>query len=338
MRNRVPGLLLLLSLLPGTLRAQAPPARTAAVPAGQVVAWVNGAPIGRKAWDEVVAGVLAVEKTAGSDRDQQERLRREALDSLIDFELLYQESQRRGIRVNPEAVRAELDRSRDKLGGSEAYENALRSRGWSLLDVERDTERALAVRQLLESVVWRDARVSPESVAEFYERHRQEFRHPEQVRVRHILVSVPPNATGQQWQAARERAEGLVRRLASGEDFAAIARAESADTGTAKEGGDLGWVGRGELQEDFERAAFSLPVGKISPPVQTALGYHIVQVTGRRPPGVATLEEVRERIAVVLLKRERQRRQAEFVRALREKAKIELVDLSGRGKQGASSP
>lgn len=336
--KRVSGLLLLLSLLSSALGAEGPRTETAAAGLGPAVAWVNGVPIPRKAVEEVVAGVLAVEQGVAADREGQARLEREALDSLIDFELLYQESQRRGIRVDLESVRKEVDRNREKMGGKAAYESALRARGWTLADVERDTERALAVRQLLESVVWRDVRVSPESVAEFYERHREEFRHPEQVRVRHILVAVPAKASARQWERARERAEAIKGRVEAGEDFARLAQLESADPSTTKEGGDLGWVGRGELQEDFERVAFSLDVGKVSAPVRTSLGYHIVQVTGRREAGVALLEEVRERIAAVLLRRERQRRQAEFARELRERAKVEIPGVTDREKQGVSSP
>jgi len=88
----------------------------------------------------------------------------------------------------------------------------------------------------------------------------------EQVWARHILVK--DEAT----------AKTVEDRLAKGEDFAAVARELSTDTGSAAKGGDLGWFGRGAMVAEFETAAFSQKVGEIGPPVKSQFGYHIIQV------------------------------------------------------------
>ncbi len=302
------------------------------------VARVNGVVVSERALSEVLAGVLAVEQEAAADPERRRQLERAALESLIDFELLFQESQRLGIRIPKEAIVAELKRTEQKMGGAQAYAEALRSRGWTPAEVERDTERALAVQRLLETVVWKDVRVSDDAVAAFYERHRQEFRHPAQVRVRHILFRPLGGNAAEAWQAARRRAEEVRRRLEAGENFAELAHKESADRDTADAGGDLGWVAAGELHEEFERAALSLRVGEISTPVRSPAGYHLLQVTGRREAGIAPLEEVKGRIAEVLLRRERQRRQDEFTRQLRARAEIVYAPPSGRETPADVSP
>jgi len=303
-----------------------------------VAAKVNGVAIETRALEQVLEGVLAVDERARSDPQRRDELRRAALESLIDFELLFQESQRRGIRIDPGAVAAEMKRAEQKVGGAGAYAEALRSHGWTRSEIERDAERALAVNRLLEMHVWRDLRIEDSAIAAFYERHKEEFRHPQQVRVRHILVS-PGRETGQaNWEAARKRADVLRQRILGGEDFAELARRESADHATAQSGGDLGWVSQGELQEEFEHAVQSLAPGQVSSPVRSPLGYHVIQVTARRDAGVAPLEEVADRIKDVLLRRERQRRKEEFTRNLRAHAVIQYFDLSGRETPGDASP
>lgn len=103
-----------------------------------------------------------------------------------------------------------------------------------------------------------------------------------EVRARHILLNVPTEATPEQRDSVRQLAEQLRARAAGGADFAALAREFSADPGSAAQGGDLGFFGRGRMVAPFEEAAFALQPGEISPVVETPFGYHIIRVEERR--------------------------------------------------------
>ncbi|HYC53466.1 MAG TPA: SurA N-terminal domain-containing protein [Candidatus Binatia bacterium] len=136
-----------------------------------------------------------------------------------------------------------------------------------------------------------------EAIKEYYELNKgSQFTRAEEVAARHILKKIPPGADEAAKKSAREAIDAIALRLAAGEDFAAVAKAESEDKGSAEQGGDLGFFGRGRMVEAFDKAAFELEKGKISDVVESTFGFHIIQVYDKREAGVAPLEEVRDEI------------------------------------------
>ena len=145
------------------------------------------------------------------------------------------------------------------------------------------------------------AQITPtdENLRKFYNDNREQYKSQEAAKVQHILVKVDPGAAPEVDAAAKAKAEGLVRQLRGGADFAAVARANSDDPSSASMGGDMGWVERGVTVEVFENAIFSLPFNTISDPLRsTDFGYHIVRVTERRPAGYRSYEEVKPELTV----------------------------------------
>ncbi len=139
--------------------------------------------------------------------------------------------------------------------------------------------------------------VDDQTLREYYESHKASYARPEERRASHILIPLDEDADEKAVAEAQAKAEALIRRIREGESFADVARKESGDPGSAKEGGDLGWFGKGVMEPAFEEAAFSLKKGEISEPVRTAFGFHIIEVTGIKPGGVPAFEEIRERVA-----------------------------------------
>ena len=132
---------------------------------------------------------------------------------------------------------------------------------------------------------------------------------PEQeIRARHILV------------ASEEEAKEIAERLKKGDDFAALAKEKSKDSGA--EGGDLGFFTRGQMLKPFEDAAFAIDVGAISEPVQTQFGWHIIKVEEKRDQQLPSFDQVKTAIMSQLV----QQRAQEVVTGLRDAATIEVVD------------
>ncbi len=133
---------------------------------------------------------------------------------------------------------------------------------------------------------------------------KQVSRVEEQVWVRHILVT------------DEETAKEVLERLQKGEDWSLLAMNYSEDRGSAEQGGDLGWIARGDTVPEFEAMAFSLDVGEISGLVRTPYGWHIIQVLGKEPRPL-TEEQYQRRLQEAV---------SAWLQEARAKAKIEIYD------------
>jgi peptidyl-prolyl cis-trans isomerase D len=140
-----------------------------------------------------------------------------------------------------------------------------------------------------------------QDVQTYYDQHRGEYRVPEQVKVSHILIKTPLPEPGQKEDEkavadARAKAEDVLRQVQASGDFAKLAEKYSDDPGSAKTGGELGWIGRGRTVPEFEKAAFSLGKGQTSDLVKSSYGFHIIRVEDKQAAHLKTLAEVKSEI------------------------------------------
>jgi peptidyl-prolyl cis-trans isomerase D len=143
--------------------------------------------------------------------------------------------------------------------------------------------------------------VSDQDLQTYYDQHREEYRVPEQVKVSHILIKTPLPAAGAKEDEkavadARAKAEGVLKEVKAGGDFAKLAEKYSDDPGSAKAGGELGWIGRGRTVPEFEKAAFSLGKGQTSDLVKSSYGFHIIHVEDKQDAHLKSLAEVKSEI------------------------------------------
>ena len=139
--------------------------------------------------------------------------------------------------------------------------------------------------------------VSEEAVNTYFEEHKNEFGQEEERKASHILISVLADATEEEKQAAREKANGILEQVRQDpEQFAEIAKRSSDDPGSAMRGGDLGFFGRGVMVKSFEDKIFSMQLDEISDIVETDFGFHVIKLTAVKEEKQATLDEAREQI------------------------------------------
>ena len=147
--------------------------------------------------------------------------------------------------------------------------------------------------------------ITPDDLRAYYDQHRDQYRVPEQVKVSHILIKTPlPGPDGKVDEKgvaeAQHRAEDLLKQLKGGAKLEDLAKKYSEDPGSAKQGGSLGWIGRGQTVPEFEKTAFSLPKGQISDLVKSSYGFHIIRVDDKQEAHSKTLDEVKAEIEPIL--------------------------------------
>lgn len=142
--------------------------------------------------------------------------------------------------------------------------------------------------------------VSDDEMKTYYDARPDEFKTPEMVRARHILVKTDDAASDDEKKMARAKAEQYLKKITSGEDFAKWAGEFSDDLGSRARGGDLGFFPKGRMVKPFEDAAFALNPGEVSGIVETPFGFHIIKVEERREAAVETFDAVKERVRQIL--------------------------------------
>lgn len=141
-----------------------------------------------------------------------------------------------------------------------------------------------------------DTEVDEDALKALYDEQSEKYITGEQRQARHILVSLLPDADTETVAKARSKAQLILERLEKGEAFAEIAGAESDDPGSAANGGDLGFFGKGVMAPEFEEAVFTLGKGERSGIVKTAFGFHIIEVTDIKPEIATPFEDVRDEL------------------------------------------
>ena len=175
-----------------------------------------------------------------------------------------------------------------------------------------------AVLKLAEQVIDVDSTFTDEELRAAFERDQPGV----QVRARHILLRMPPDAGPAQRDSVARLAADLQRRAAGGEDFAALAREYSQD-GSAQQGGDLGFFGRNQMVAPFEQAAFALAVGEVSDVVETPFGLHVIKVEDKQTPD---FEEMRDRFREMAIQRRSADAEASYIEGLVEPLNIAVQD------------
>lgn len=147
--------------------------------------------------------------------------------------------------------------------------------------------------------------VDEQAIQALYDEQASKYVTPEERHARHILIRLSPDADDGATTAALDKAHGIVSRLDAGEEFAALAKELSDDPGSAANGGDLGFFGRGIMAPEFENAVYALQPGELSEPVKSPFGFHVIELVEIRPETATPLAEVRDELTDQLLSAER---------------------------------
>jgi peptidyl-prolyl cis-trans isomerase D len=160
--------------------------------------------------------------------------------------------------------------------------------------------------------------IAPAEIQQYYEQNQQQYKVDAQVKVRHILISVDPNAGPDADAKAKAKAQDILDQLHkdNGKDFAELAKKDSDDPGSKDQGGELGWLKRGATVPEFDATAFGQKAGQISGLVRTRFGYHIIQTEEKQDAHTRPLDEVKSSIVDVFTKQKDAQAEQAFAQQL----------------------
>jgi peptidyl-prolyl cis-trans isomerase D len=162
--------------------------------------------------------------------------------------------------------------------------------------------------------------VTDAEVQQYYNQHLNDYKVDDQVKVRHILIKVDPNADAKTDAAAKQKAEDILKQLHNGGNFADLAKKYSDDPGSKDQGGELGFIKHGVTVPEFDQAAFALQPEQISGLVKTKFGYHIIQSEEKQTAHTRPLDEVKQTIVSVLTRQKEGQAQQAFAQQLANEA------------------
>jgi len=251
------------------------------------------------------------------------QVRARVIDQLVIEKLLDDQIAKANITISDEQVLAELKKavSPDQPITDQELRNRIEQLGRNFDQLKEQVRKDLARQKLLERQWAGRLNVSEQQAKQYYEQNKQRFNRPEQVRASHILIEVSPNDPQEKKDQALAKAKQLLEQIQGGADFAELARAHSACPSSSR-GGDLGYFGKGEMEEPFEKAVFALQVGQVGDIVQTRYGYHIIKVTDRRPARQIPFKEARDSIIAQLKEAKKAEIAREYINSLKAAAKI----------------
>lgn len=307
------------SPLPASLTGQSPAA---------AVARVNGVALTQAELNAAIERVFPYYQVHGGrvPASAESEIRSKAMDKLILNQLLAQEATRRKLQVNEVELSKGLKEVRDGFASRQAYESAVAKQFGSVRQFERRVRTALLVDQLWKQEVTRKARVTDPELAAYYRQNKGRFLRPESVWLQTISLNVAKNATGQQVEKARARAEELLARARQARDyesFGLLAEETSEDRWRVMMG-DHKWVHRGTFDAAYEDVIFAMQPGEVRGVVRSDTGFHIFRVNQRQASKQMAYADVKQDLRKRLEQERLTQRAEAFERSLRQQAKIEI--------------
>ena len=237
---------------------------------------------------------------------------KQALDEIINRELMYQDALTVGMKPDKEKVNAQFEKIRQRFKSGEEYKAALEKEGIKEETLRFQIEKELLVQQLNEKKVVEASRVGEEQLKNYYDKNTAQFKQPESVKVRIISTK------------DEQKAKDVREKIKAGDDFGELAYNFSEDSYRVKSG-DVGYIHKGRMLPDIETAAFKLKTGEVSDLIHTEDTWFLVKVEDKKPEQQLPFEEVKEKLKRQVEAEKAGELNEKLIADLRAKAKIEVL-------------
>ena len=242
------------------------------------------------------------------------------LDQMIDIEAVCEQARKEKLVPTTEEVDMAFDDLKKNIDADKEYKNELKEMGIDDTYLRNQQEQDLIIQKYKENFD-KNVKITDEEMKKYYDEHKKDY-YKDEVKASHILIStVDDNGkplSEAKKKEAKKKAEEVLKKAKSGEEFSELAKEYSDDPGSAANGGDLGYFTKGQMVQPFEEAAFSLKPGEISGLVESEYGYHIIKVYDKIDKQLS-FDEVKDQIKNTLM----ENKYMENIESISKKAKVE---------------
>ena len=288
----------------------------------RILAVVNDEIITEQDLQIAMAPVVAQYRTTYVGAEYEEKAneaRQEFLNKVIDDKLILSEAKSKKVIVTDPEVDEMMAGIRNKFPSREVFLNAIEEQGLTEKKLWNRFRDQIMTQKLVGYEVRSKVSVSPGEVNEYYKAHSQEFVQGDRVHLQHILIRLSTHSE----EEAKALAVSLAAQIKEGKAFDEIAKTYS-EGAEAKDGGDMGWVEKGQLMGEIDEKVFSLADGQVTEPIKSSLGYHLFKVVERKQFSVKPLTDVRAQIQDIIFKDKLKTRLESWLQSLKKNAYISI--------------
>jgi len=258
-------------------------------------------------------------------------IKKKILERMIEQRLILQEAKNKNIEVSKSEIDGAYENVKNNLGGEDRLNEYLTNEGLTIEEFKKKIKEDLMVQKLINEMIRKNIEVSFSDVQKFYEENIDKFKEPEEVKIRHIVIKV---SDPKEEEKSKEKIETILKQIKEGGDFSELAKIYSDDESTKANGGDVGWLKKGDLREDLAKIVFSLKEGEVSDVIKTSNEFRLIKVEGKKEGKVYSLSdkidinnnkvEVREIVKDKVYEEKFKKKFDDYVRKLKDKSVIEI--------------
>ncbi|MFH1782435.1 MAG: peptidylprolyl isomerase [Candidatus Omnitrophota bacterium] len=291
----------------------------------KIVAIVNEEVITQQDIDQLLGVLYAqyVHTYQGEELlEKMEEIKKDILNQMIEDRLILSRAKELGVTVTEEEMEERLSEIKNGFPTEEFFYNTLETQGITISDLKSRYRDQILMKKIVNYEIKSKVSVLPSEINDFYTKNKPQFKQDIKYRVRHILIKAEDEVG---FELAKVEMREIYNKVVAGNHFDSLARTYS--QGPNKEqGGDMGYIGKGEMLEELEDVIFSLKKGEISEPIRSKIGYHIFKVEDIKKAGYLPLEEVQNDIKQLLFQEKLAKSVKEWLGELRKKAYISIKE------------
>jgi peptidyl-prolyl cis-trans isomerase SurA len=249
-----------------------------------------------------------------------EETRRDYLNQMIEDKLILQAAKKLGVIVDDSEVEEQFKEVKSKFPSADIFYSEVQKAGISTEVLKKRYRENIMMGKLVSHEVKDKVVVTPSEIDDYYKKHSEELKAPEAVHIKSIMLRFEDQA-GE--PAVKQKADDIIRLIKEGRDFGELAKLYSQGL-KSEEGGDFGFVEKGQMREDFDKIIFSMKEGEVSEPIKADTGYFIFKIEEKRDTRMRTLSEAHDGIENIIYREKAQRRYKDWMAKLKRDAFIQI--------------